>query len=228
MKRATIVLLVVGALATTAEAQDNLAERLQARLKLELKTALTQLEKSAKELALQELATARLAAQVDRFAKSLIEDKLHDRLRALLLSKEGKKLVEEFMTEQQMETVDSLVESYFEKDKSGQYRVIEEFEEVLGQLLDSYEPAAPGSIGIDLLIDKDRPIGAGVRVAAVTPGGAAAAAGIKSGDVVISVAGRDLTSANVEEVMKSLSPEQNVKIVYERDKVRTTVTVKAK
>jgi C-terminal processing protease CtpA/Prc len=231
MRLAAFILAIAGA--HSAAAQDE--ARIKKRVDRELSESLARTRKSLQEFVLKELASAgigekSLSAQIDRFAKSLIEDDLHNRLRRLLLSKDGKDLVEQFMIEQNMEDLGAVLDAYFEKEKNGKYRIREEFEEVLGQLLDGAAPPAPaaGTIGIDLVIDKSRPDQVGLKVAGVTAGGPAAAAGLKAGDVVISVGGRDLTSANVEEVMKSLKPGQDVKIAYERDKVKTTATVKAK
>ena len=200
-----------------------------------MESVLATTRQSLRDLVLKELSSAgigekSLGAQIGKFANSLVNDDLHNRLKKLLLSQDGRDLVEQFMSEQNLDDLNAIVESYFDKDKNGKYRIREEFEDVLAQLLDNAAPPAPsaGSIGIDLVIDRANPDAKGLKVAGVTAGGPAAAAGIKAGDLLISVAGRDLASSNVEEVMKALKPGQVVKIVFERDKVRTTVTVKAK
>ena len=230
MKMAAVLLLISGA--TAAHAQDDGA-RIRERVEKELGQAISRTRQTLRDFVLKELAeagigAASLAAQLERFAKTLIDDDLHNRLKKLLLSPQGKELVQEFMDSQKMQSLDSLIEAYFEKDKNGKHTVREEFEEVLAQMLDSIASPAAGSIGIDLLIDKANPDSKGLKVAGVTAGGPAATAGIKAGDILISVAGRELTSRNVEEIMKSLKPGQEVKIIYERDKVRNTVTAKAK
>ena len=231
MKMAMAVLLIAGA--TAAEAQDDGGARLKKRLDQEFNAAITRTRQSLRDYVLKELAdagigAASLSAQIERFARSLVDDDLHNRLKKLLLSPQGKELVQEFMDSQNMQSLDSLIEAYFEKNKNGKHAVREEFEEVLAQMLDSIAPPAAGSIGIDLLIDKANPDSKGLRVAGVTEGGPAAAAGLKAGDLILSVGGRELTSRNVEEIMKSLKPGQEVKIVYERDKVKATTTAKAK
>lgn len=233
MKLATIVLLISGA--TAAGAQDDAGARIRKRLEREMEAVLETTRQSLRELVLKELSSAgigekSLGAQIGKFANNLVNDQLHNRLKQLLLSRDGRDLVETFMAEQNLDDLNGIVESYFEKDKNGKYRIREEFEDVLAQLLDNAAPPTPsaGSIGIDLVVDWANPDAKGLKVAGVTAGGPAAAAGIKAGDLLISVTGRDLTSSNVEEVMKSLKPGQEVKIVYERDKVRTPVTVKAK
>ncbi|HEU4339250.1 MAG TPA: PDZ domain-containing protein [Planctomycetota bacterium] len=219
--------------ANAAIAQEDAGARIRKRLEREMQAVLETTRQGLRELVLKELSSAgigenSLGAQIGKFAHSLVNDELHNRLKKLLLSRDGRDLVETIMAEQNVDDLSGIVESYFEKGRNGKYRIREEFEDVLAQLLDNAAPPpSEGSIGIDLLIDRANPDAKGLRVAGVTAGGPAAAAGIKAGDLLISVNGRDLASSNVEEVMKALKPGQEVKIVYERDKARKTVTVKA-
>ena len=70
-------------------------------------------------------------------------------------------------------------------------------------------------------------VGGGVLVAGVAPGGPAAKAGIKKGDVIVSVAGRPTPTADVlVSVLATLRPGQQVKVeVLHPNGDRETVTV---
>lgn len=234
MKIAAIVLLISSAIAAgagAAAAQDDPGARIRKRLEREMSEALAQARRNVLDLVLKELEVAGigrgLGAQIDRFARKLVEDKLHNRLRTLLLSKDGKELIEGFMAERNLDELNELIESYFDKEKDGRFRLREEFQAGLAHVLDSVVPEPPpgGWFGFELWEISGA---AGMKVVKVEPDGAAASAGIRAGDIVISVAGKNLTAANVEEVMKSMKPGVEIKVVYERDKARMTVLVKPK
>jgi C-terminal processing protease CtpA/Prc len=234
MKTAISILFISSAIASgaaAAAAQDDPGARIRKRIEREMSEALAQVRQNVRDLVLKELEVAGigrgLGAQIDRFARTLVEDKLHNRLKTLLLSNDGKELIEGFMAEQSIGELNELIESYFEKERDGRFRLREEFEEVLSQVLDSVAPEPPpgGLFGFEL---SEIPGAAGMKVIKVTPDGAAAAAGLKTGDIIVSIAGKNLTAANVEEVMKSTKPGLEVKIVYERGQARTTVLVKPK
>jgi len=235
MKCAMVVLFVLGAGA--AMAQEDPAARIRQRIDQEMKDVLETTRKSLRELVLKELASAgigdrSLGAQVDRFAKALVDDPLHNRLRGLLLSKDGRELVERFMTEQNLDNVESLVESYFEKQKNGKFRVREEFEEVLEQMLDSVAPAeapkAPSSslekFGFtfaELTEDERKPWDIskphGLKVTNVTKDGPADKAGLRKGDIVILIDGKPASPADAAKVLES-TKTGTVELSYGRDK----------
>ena len=240
MKMAIGVLLAVGAIASEVQAQDDAAVRIRKRLDVEMKDALEKSRKGMLEFVAKELAAAgigerSLSAQIRKFADNLVDDSLHSRLKRLLLSKDGRELVEEFMSEQNMEELETLVESYFEKNKNGKYRVREEFAEVLEQMLDSVAPvdapkAAPagkdaGALGLKCvaLEDGDRlwagvPGDLGVKITDVTEGGPAAKAGLRKHDIITLIGGKRLTMANVEEVVKALPVNSDINLTYHRGK----------
>lgn len=231
--RTIAALLILFAGPDAAIAQEDGESRIRRRLNHELADALADARKRVFELALAELEVARSEAKVDGLANSLVDDPLHNRLKKLLLSKEGKDLVREFMGGQGGAALDDIVGQYFEKSKNGRLRVREDFEETLEQLLDSVAPVDHSKIGVrlaPLTLDERNKLGfpgrTGLRVAEVAAEGAAAKAGLVAGDVLISVDGIDLTSLNVNEVFKQLKSGQEIKVVYLRDRKRTTVGVK--
>jgi len=215
---AAVLLVIAGADATFA--QDDAKSRIQARLNQELADALAQARKKVFDLALAELEVARSEARVDGLANNLVDDPLHNRLKKLLLSKEGKDLVREFMGEQGAGGLDQIVDQYFEKAKNGRLRVREDFEEVLEQLLDSVAPVeapnpAPGKdaplLGFKYteLAPGDRmwagiPGKMGIKITDVVEGGPAAKAGLKKEDLVLSINSKQLNAENVDEVVKTL------------------------
>ena len=237
MKCAMVVLFVLGAGA--AMAQEDPAARIRQRIDQEMKDVLETTRKSLRELVLKELASAgigdrSLGAQVDRFAKSLVDDPLHNRLRGLLLSKDGRELVERFMTEQNLDNVESLVESYFEKQKNGKFRVREEFEEVLEQMLDSVAPAeapkaAAGPSRLDQLgfkfaaltdderkaLDCVKPYG--LKVTQVDKGSPAGKAGLRTGDIIILVDGKAVSPENASKLLDA-ARAGTIEFSYWRDK----------
>jgi len=236
MKGATFVLLILGA--TTAAAQDDAEARLRKRVDQELGAALARLRKSIRELALEELAAAMTEAKVDRLANGLVDDPLHNRLKKLLLSKEGKELVQQFMGEQNTQGLDEIVDSYFEKEKNGRLRVREEFEEVLAQILDSVEPAEapkPGpakdapALGLKYteLAPGERmwagiPGKMGIKITEVTEGGPAAKAGLKKEDLILSIGSKQLNVENVDEVVKALALKTEHTVTFHRNRSKET------
>ena len=86
-------------------------------------------------------------------------------------------------------------------------------------------------IGVVLGADEQ----AGVRIAAVTPGSAAAGAGLKSGDRIISVDGRRVEAASAEarvqqarELLAALDAKTSVRLGYERDGKPATLSLTPK
>jgi membrane-associated protease RseP (regulator of RpoE activity) len=72
----------------------------------------------------------------------------------------------------------------------------------------------------------------GVAVAGVSPGGPAAQAGLKAGDVIVAVDGKPLrrtsdrsASAQLVQIMRGTAPGTNLKVEYLRDGKRQTATV---
>ena len=67
---------------------------------------------------------------------------------------------------------------------------------------------------------------AGVLISRVAKGSAANAAGLKAGDVIVSMAGDDITSvAQVHDVLSNHSPGDSLEVVIVRERVQETLTV---
>ena len=77
--------------------------------------------------------------------------------------------------------------------------------------------------------DVDLGTNEGVYVAKVQDDGAGASAGLKEGDVIVAVDGKNVTKmAELQEVMASKRPGDKLSITYMRDKKKTTKTVTLK
>jgi len=91
-------------------------------------------------------------------------------------------------------------------------------------------PARGAMLGVN--IDSDGASGEGVRIAGVSPGGPAATAGLKTGDVIVAVDGKSLTAAGRDasgqlvEQLRSTDPGTTVKIDYLRAGKRQSASVK--
>lgn len=235
MKAALLVHLMLAA--GPATAQDDLATRLQTRIDRELQEAVSRMRQGVREMVLKELA----AAKIDRFASNLRDDPIHNRLKKFLFTKEGKSLVERFMDEQNMETLEELVDLYFEKEKGGRMRVRDQYEEVLNQILEDLappdppkSPAAPklealGARYGEVTEDQRKESGLaqdGIRITEIEPDGPAAKAGLKPEDAILSMGGKTLKPGNVDEVLGSLPRGTDIVVVYYRGRDRQTVTIR--
>lgn len=101
--------------------------------------------------------------------------------------------------------------------------------ELTGPIMQDYFVMRRGSgpqaiIGVGLSEESRQDAGKGVRIESVTPGGPAGDAGLKAGDVLVSIDGKDLrktdagsSSAALVQHMRTLKPGDKVKIDYLRD-----------
>lgn len=101
--------------------------------------------------------------------------------------------------------------------------------ELTGPIMQDYFVMRRGSgpraiIGVGLSDDRRQNSGEGVRIESVTPGGPASGAGLKAGDVLVSIDGKDLrrtdagsSSATLVQHMRSVKPGDKVTIEYLRD-----------
>jgi S1-C subfamily serine protease len=91
-------------------------------------------------------------------------------------------------------------------------------------------PARGAMLGVN--IDADGRSGEGVRIAGVSPGGPAATAGLKTGDVIVAVDGKSLTatgrdaSGQLIEQLRATDPGTTVKVDYLRAGKRQSAQVK--
>ncbi|HEY3226157.1 MAG TPA: PDZ domain-containing protein [Planctomycetota bacterium] len=248
MKVAAILLLFLSA--APALAQEDPYARLAKRVERELKEALQETRTHLREFALSELARAgnRRNLQFDlsliRFIERLPDNGLEGRLKKYLRTEEGRRMAADLFAQSGYDTLEEAVEHYFEADKDGRLRIREELEEGLEQLLETVAPkesqspkAAPPSgkkafLGFkpDPLTDPERRelgIAApkGVKSWEIVEGSPAEKAGMETGDVLLSIGGKELTAANVDEVMGSFKPGAEVDVVYFRGRAKRSVKV---
>lgn len=82
-------------------------------------------------------------------------------------------------------------------------------------------------LGVNL--DPERPPGGGVRVAGVSPGGPAAEAGVKSGDVIVAIQAKPVaTGRDVVRAMEAVKPGEKVELGVERDGKPVKLAVEAR
>ena len=78
-------------------------------------------------------------------------------------------------------------------------------------------------------VDGAEPNGGGVRVGGVSPGGPAAEAGVKAGDVIVSVQSKPVaTGRELVRVMESVKPGEKVELGLKRDGKPLTLAVEAR
>jgi S1-C subfamily serine protease len=92
-----------------------------------------------------------------------------------------------------------------------------------GRVINSHR-AALGIMGSTVIGDNGQPAGVGVR--GVQRGGGAAAAGIREGDIIVSVDGKETpTIASLTELLTQYKPGDRVEVRFVRDGQTQTVTV---
>lgn len=82
-------------------------------------------------------------------------------------------------------------------------------------------------LGVNL--DPERPAGGGVRVAGVSPGGPAAEAGVKTGDVIVAIESKPVaTGRDVVRAMEAVKPGDKVALGVKRDGKPVQLAVEAR
>ncbi len=77
---------------------------------------------------------------------------------------------------------------------------------------------APRRAFLGTIPDFSRNVEGGIAISGVVPGSPAEKAGLKAGDIIRKLAGREVTDLRTySEILKALSPGQVVKLIYERD-----------
>jgi len=249
MKLASILILV--AAASPALAQEDLKTRLKKRVESELQQALEETREKVRSLALRELERAgnpkllQFDLSLNRFIDRLPDNGLEGRLKKFLRTERGHEMAEELFAQSGNDTFEEAVAQYFEAGKDGKLRIREELEAQLEQLLEQMAPEAPkpekpaptpaakkAFLGFkpDPLTEAERKtLGiaepTGVKSWEIVDGSPADKAGLETGDVLLSIGGKDLTLANVDEVMGSFTPGAEVEVVYFHGRAKRSVKV---
>lgn len=220
-----LIVAVSVMVAPEARAQDDGESGLRKRLNKEMEFYLVRLRESVREIAREELAAASYAARIDRLANNLVDDPLHNRLKELLLSK--------FVNLQYQRAIADLVERKVEKAENGRLRVPWDSDRSLdylrGRLTAIEEPMAPTrkcdglGLGFTELSKFDREWSGiyrkdGLKITEVTEGGPAARAKLQKDDYIIVINATFVTSAYVDEVVKSLGTVGEFEVTYLRDR----------
>jgi len=248
---ATAMILVLGA--SAAEARQEAAERLRNRIQSEVGASLIKMRRELRALVLAELDKAgvgkpapdedkEFAKELDRHAKKLADDDLNGRLKKFLLSPPAKAVVRDLLAQAGVETVEEAMEMFFDKGDDGKLRVRDEYADQVLAFLDQMAPAekadapkaAPkvGFLGFkpaELTNGERLRLGLaspkGVRAFEIVEGSPADKAGMEKDDVLLSIAGKELSIDKVDEVMNSLKPGESVAVVYYRDRAKHTIQV---
>jgi hypothetical protein len=186
----------------------------------------------------------RFDLSLKRFIEKLPDNGQEGRLKKYLKTEEGKRMAADLFAQSGYDTLDEAVDHYFEADQDGKLRIREELEEGLEQLLQQVAPEAPKPekpapsrekktfLGFkpDPLTDAERRelgIAApkGVKSWEIVDGSPAEKAGLETGDVLLSIGGKELTATNVDEVMGSFKPGAEVEVVYFRGRAKRSVKV---
>lgn len=228
-----------------APSQDERVERVLKRIDQELRETYAKLREEIAKLVREELEkskTPSFDAFLDAFADRLKKDDgIHARLRKVLKSAEGKRFVREAMEQQGIESLDQAIELFFEKDSTGAWVVKPEQEQTLLEWLDEVAPEEPtpepkrrAYLGItpdDFTDDQRRKLGLekghGVLVLEVAKGGPAENAGVRPGDVLLTLAGKKVGDENILTILESSKPGEEVEVVVLRksEKVKLTLVL---
>lgn len=169
-----------------------------------------------------------LEEQIDEFAAKIKEDgDLHSRLKKFLGTPRGKEFVRNQLQEQGFDGLEPAVELYFEKNQDGTYSILPGYDEQLRGYLDQLEtPEEPRPyLGIspdDFSDDQRKELGLekghGIKILEIVPGGPAAQAGIKPGDILLSIGGKKVGDENIESVLGTLRAGDQLEAVVLRGK----------
>ena len=92
-----------------------------------------------------------------------------------------------------------------------------------------YLPGHPRRAMLGVNLGGAEPDGGGVRVAGVSPGGPAAEAGVKAGDVIVAIEGKSVaTGRDLVRAMESIEPGEKVELSVQRNGKPMRVSVEAR
>ncbi|MDP6957483.1 MAG: PDZ domain-containing protein [Planctomycetota bacterium] len=220
-------------------------ERIQKRVEETLSTSLARVRVEIDKMVRRSLGRLKrdrgeqddtLDRDVDLFAGKIREkDDLHIRLKVFLRSGKGKRFIRGQMNMLGVDRLEDAVEHYFQKNGDGSYSVRTEYEAQLRGFLDQMVPPKKSG-GVTLgfsggdLSEEDRDAlsikpGKGIRISKVVLGGPAEKAGIKAGDILVFMGGREVGPGTIREVIATLSPGKAVSVVILRDGKRKRLSL---
>lgn len=262
--RLLAALALLLAAAAPAHAQGGRREtmnRIMQRLNREFPQLLREMAEHAIRTAKEEIAKAGPIAppstfegQVDLIARQIAnDDGINGRLRKVLLTPEGKRLVKDVLDQFNLEKIEEGIEMFFDRGKDGKLRVKDEFADQVLVVLESLEkkpPPAPSPtpapkpaptpapsplptpapvptgkpfLGIEIgdMTAEDREAAglkgnAGIKIAGVVMEGPADKAGVKPGDVLVELAGKEVALETFADQMDRIKPGEVVEVTVYR------------
>lgn len=232
--------------------QDERIEKILRRIEKEMRDSEERLREDIRKIVRAELEKSgakgagkekSLEAEVDAFAAKIKEDQgVNSWIRKMLLSPKGKEYVRSQMEAQGIEDFEQAVDMYFAKNEDGTYSLRPEFEEEARRMMEESEPKKDDSpkrayLGItpDDFSDEQRQSlglekGHGVKILEITKGGPAEGAGVKPGDVLLSIGGKKVGDDNIGAVLGGCKPGERIAVVILRgkEKVKLEVTLAEK
>lgn len=239
----------------TTPAQDEAQKKILDRIQKELEDSSKRLRDDIAKIIREELAKSGVAkttqpkpppksfeAQMKDFLPKLSDAGVTGRLKKFLATPAGLEFAQGALKEQGVETLEDALDMFFEDNGKGKFVLRAEFETQIEELLDKSMPAdppvepqpdrKPAYLGIspdDFSDDQRKELGlsagVGIKLYEVKPGSSAEKAGLKAGDVVVKIGGKDVSETSIAKVLEAFRSGDSTEIVFLRDGKRRTVKV---
>ncbi len=214
--------------------EDERSRRILERIERELERAHAGLVEDVERIVREEIRKAKSAgippdpsAELEAFAGKLKDDGgLNSRLGNLLRTREGRQAVLRELNQQGFKSVSEAVEHYCVRGGDGRLSIRPEHADDVRRWLDEAAPppaAKRAYLGIsagDLSDDERRAlgIGGGIRIAEVR--GPAEKAGLKAGDILLSIGGVPVTEETIARTLERRRPGETVEVAVLRGRRR--------